>query len=152
MSDDALPPAGGVIIRPARPNDYTAARVLCALSTESFPPSLASPEIFADATETGGVYLALADSDAIGILVTTPIAYDGERPYTLWVEAVFVHPGWQRRGIGVALYGALGVWARAVGAHAALTSRHDNPGLSALHRRVGFAAHRDDLLLWRFEE
>jgi GNAT superfamily N-acetyltransferase len=152
VNKDALPKAGGVTIRPARPDDYAAISDLWRMGGEGLPPFLTSAKAFESGIEMDGVYLAFADDDALGILSTSPIAYDGDRPYTLWVEAIFVHPNWRRHGIGVALYHALGVWARAAGAHAVLTARHDDPGISALHRRVGFVAHRDDLLLWRFEE
>ena len=139
-------------IRPARPDDSAAARALFAASGESLPPFLASSAEFNETAEAGGIYLALAEGEAIGLIAATPIAYDGDRPYTLWIEAMLVHPAWRRRGIGTALYRALGTWAREVGTHAALAARLDDPAISALHRRVGFVAHRDDLLLWRFEE
>lgn len=143
---------GGTLLRPARPADYAAARALFAASGESIPPLLVSAAEFGDATEAGSVYLALAEGSVIGILAATPLAYDGDRPYTLWIEAVIVHPDWRRHEIGTALYRALGAWAREVGANAALTASNADPAVSTLHRRVGFVPHRDDLLLWRFEE
>lgn len=143
--------AGGPTIRPARPGDYAAARALAEVSGFEIPSTLAREASFAEVIAPGGVYIATADLP-IGLLIAQPIAYDGDRPYTLWIELIIVHPSWRRRGVGTALYRALGGWARQLGIHGALTARRDEPAADALHRRVGFVAHRDDLLLWRFDE
>jgi len=143
--------AGDWLVRPARPADWAAACAVIAASALDSPPLLANETAFGEATASGGVYVATAAETVIGILGTQPIAYDGEKPYTLWVEVVAVHPAWRRRGIGTALYRALGMWAKEIGIQGALTAVSDDPATNALHQHIGLVTHRDDLLLWRFD-
>lgn len=139
------------VIRPARPIDYAAASTVVTASALAPPPFLTNEQTFGEATMNGGVYVATVAETVIGIVGAQPIAYDGEKPYTLWVEAIAVHPAWRRRGIGTALYRALGAWAEHIGVQGALTAYAGDPAADALHRSVGFIRHRDDLLLWRFD-
>lgn len=139
------------VVRPAHPADWADACAVVAAVAIDPPPLLANEQAFGAATTSGGVYVATADEIMIGILGAQPIAYDGEKPYTLWVEIVAVHPAWRRQGIGTALYRALGHWAGQVGVQGALTAYSDEPAAQTLHRRIGFVRHRDDLLLWRFD-
>ncbi|HEY8602639.1 MAG TPA: GNAT family N-acetyltransferase [Thermomicrobiales bacterium] len=138
-------------VRPARPADYTAACAIVAASALDRPPLLTNEAVFSEAAATGGVYVAAAAANVIGLLGAQPIAYDGEKPYTLWIEVVAVHRSWRRQGIGSALYRALGQWAERVGIQGALTAYPNNPAVNGLHEQVGFVSHRDDLLLWRFD-
>ena len=137
-------------IRPAHPNDWAAGCAVVAANALTPPPLLADAAAFGEALADGGVYVATAAETVIGILGAQPIAYDGEKPYTLWVEVVAVHPAWQQRGIGTALHRALGRWAEEVGIQGVLTAHAGDPVTDALHRHIGFVKHRDDLLLWRF--
>jgi GNAT superfamily N-acetyltransferase len=148
---DTTDGAGDWRIRPARPADWAAACAVVAASALDTPPLLATAAAFDEAIASGGLYVATIAERVIGILGAQPIAYDGEKPYTLWIEVIAVHPAWRRQGIGTALYQALGRWANGLGVHGALTARADNPVANALHRQVGFVTHRDDLLLWRFD-
>jgi GNAT superfamily N-acetyltransferase len=143
--------AGGWFVRPACPADWAAACAVVAAGALDTPPLLATAAAFDEAIASGGLYVATASERVIGILGAQPIAYDGEKPYTLWVEVIAVLPAWRRQGVGTALYQALGRWAETLGVQGALTTRADNPAANALHRHVGFVIHRDDLLLWRFD-
>ena len=143
--------SGDWLVRPAQPADWAAACAIIAVGAFDIPPLLATETTFGEAIASGGIYVATAAESVIGILGAQPIAYDGEKPYTLWVEVVAVHPAWRRLGISTALYRALGQWAEQLSIQGALTVASDNPAVHALHRRVGFSAHRNDLLLWRFD-
>jgi GNAT superfamily N-acetyltransferase len=132
-------------IRAARLEDESAMRTLSGAVAE-----VAAPPLFTEYLRDGGSFVALADGVVVGYLLAQPLAYEGDAPLTLWIEAVVVHPAWRRRGIATALYRALGDWARAGGVTGALTRLPgDDPPAQALHRRAGFAPHREDLLLWR---
>jgi GNAT superfamily N-acetyltransferase len=145
VTGPAAPPAGPPQIRPARPEDEPALHAIGGAAT-----SMAAPPSFAAYLRDGGSFVALVDGAVVGYLLAQPLAYDGDTPLTLWIEAVVVHPAWRRRGIATTLYHALESWARAMGVAGALTRLPgDDPAAQALHRRVGFAPHRDDLLLWR---
>ena len=139
------------LVRPAHPADWAAACAVIAVGAFDIPPLLATETTFGEAIASGGIYVATAAESVIGILGAQPIAYDGEKPYTLWVEVVAVHPAWRRLGIGTALYHALGQWAEKLGVQGALTAHLGEPAAAALHWHVGFVIHRDDLLLWRFD-
>ena len=148
---DTASGANDWLVRPARPTDWAAACAVVAAGALDIPPLLATAATFDKAVASGGVYVATSAESVIGILGAQPIAYDGEKPYTLWVEVIAVHPAWRRRGIGTTLYQALGQWAVELGVQGALTAQTDDPAANALHRHVGFVTHRDDLLLWRFD-
>jgi len=143
--------SGDWLVRPAQPADWAAACAIIAVGAFDIPPLLATETTFGEAIASGGIYVATAAESVIGILGAQPIAYDGEKPYTLWVEVVAVHPAWRRLGIGTALYHALGQWAEQLNIQGVLTARSGNPTAEALHQHVGFVIHRDDLLLWRFD-
>ena len=142
--------AGKPLVRPARRDDFAAVGAVIAASALDSPPLLANAAIFGEAAESGTFYVATAAGIVIGVLGAQSIAYDGEKPYTLWIEVVAVHPNWRGRGMGTALYRALGHWAVQRGVQGALTAATDDPAVRALHQRVGFGTHRDNLLLWRF--
>ena len=148
---DTASGANDWLVRPARPIDWAAACAIVAASALDNPPLLATAAAFDEAIANGGLYVATVAESVIGILGAQPIAYDGEKPYTLWIEVIAVHPAWRRQGIGTALYQALGRWAEALGIQGALTAQTNNPAADALHRHIGFVTHRDDLLLWRFD-
>lgn len=142
----ALP--GTVTYRPAVTADYTAAYRL-ATAAHDLPPALATAADFALAVAEGGVWGAWLEGELLGLLVAQPIAYDGERPYTLWVELVLVAADRRRQGLATALYRHLGAWAEQAGAQAVLTHVPATIAAVALHRRIGFVPHREALLLWR---
>jgi len=97
--------------------------------------------------------VALVEGTLVGYLLAQPIAYDGVRPLTLWVEALVIQPDWRRRGVATALYHALGAWADAQQVKGILARvTPDEAAAWALHRRAGFEPHRDDLVIWRMSE
>lgn len=139
-------------IRPAQPDDEPALRALDEAATSVAAPPVSFPSAFAAYLEDGGSFVATVGDVVVGYLLALPLAYDGDVPLTLWIEAIVVHPTWRRRGVATALYHALGTWAQSSGVAAALTLLPaDNLAALALHRRVGFTPHRDELALWRFD-
>lgn len=138
----------GATIRGACAADYAALCAAAALCGPAARAALPSGEDFAALTRESPAVVAILGGQIIGYLLTSPLAYDGDAAYTLWLEALAVVPAWRRRDIATALCAALGTaWeagTRAVLAGGAL----DGPA-AALLARVGFAAYRDGLLLWR---
>jgi GNAT superfamily N-acetyltransferase len=135
--EDALQRHGGLAAAPAR---WEAARVI-------------TPDSFRSYLQAGCSHVGEAGGTPVGFLLAQPIAYADERPLTLWVEAIAVHPNHRRRGIAAALYRAFGAQARAAGVQAALARLPPGDAAArALHRRAGFAPHREDTVLWRFGE
>lgn len=126
-------------IRPAVAGDLPGALALAG-------PAI-TPALFAACLADGCAVVAEAGGVIVGLLLASPLAYDGDAPLTLWVEAVAVAPAWRRRGVATDLYRALAVRASAAGAQGVLAAT--DPVAAAMHRRVGFAPHREGLLLWR---
>ncbi|HEU5328188.1 MAG TPA: GNAT family N-acetyltransferase [Thermomicrobiales bacterium] len=139
---------GTLLIRPAVPGDREAIVVLGASDQDA--AQLAPASVVADCLDAGCSFVALMEGTLIGYLLDQPIAYDGVRPLTLWVEALVIHPDYRRRGVATALYHALGAWAetrQVKGILARVTP--DEAAAWALHRRAGFEPDRDDLVFWR---
>ena len=138
------------VIRPLRASDRDA---LVAIDAPAGAvPSAAAPDTFGAHVQAGCSFVAELRAAPVGYLLAQPIAYRDDRPLTLWVEAVAVHPAYRRRGIAGALYREFGARARAAGATAVLTrvAPDDAAGL-ALHRRAGFTPHATGALIWRLD-
>lgn len=150
MSDgEAL---AGAIIRAASATDYPA---LCAAATLCDPTlrdALPDAATFALRARERSALVAVHDEAIIGYLLASPLAYDGDTPRSLWVEAVAVVPAWRRRGLATVLCGAFAASARSHGTQALLTRPPADPVLAALLTHVGFVTHRDGVLLWRLDE
>ncbi len=150
MSDDET--LAGASLRAAYAADYPA---LCAAAARCGPAvrdAVPDASIFALRASEGSALVAVHDEAIIGYLLASPLAYDGDAPLSLWVEAVIVVPDWRRRGLATALYVAFATAARALGTQALLTSPAADPALAALLTHVGFVTHRDGVLLWRLGE
>jgi len=141
----------GATIRAASAADYPA---LCAAAARCGP---AAQQGLPDTTRFAALAaevptLVAANAEAIvGYLLTSPLAYDGDTPVSLWIEAVAVVPGWRRRGLATGLWSALAVASRSLGVSALLTGPPADPALIALLAGVGFVAYRDGVLLWRLD-
>lgn len=133
------------VVRVAGAEDFAGVRALA-------DPALL-PALFDACLEDGCALVAEAGGALVGLLLARPLAYDGDTPITLWIEAVAVAPAWPRDDITAALYRALGTRAADAGTRGILVAAdHGNPAADAVRRRVGFAPHREGLLLWRFDE
>ncbi len=137
-------------IRPAIAADYAAACTLVSSVAEPLPPTLGDEATFAEGVAAESIFVACTGAAIVGLLVAQPIAYDGERPYTLWVELICITPALPYLPVATSLYQAFGAWATAAGAQAALTALMTDPNAQQLHQQVGFIHHRDNLLLWKF--
>lgn len=111
-----------------------------------------SSATFAAYAASGCSYAAEMEGQLAGYLLAQPISYQDGSPLTIWVDAIAVHPDYQRQQIGTALYHVLGAWARTAGVKAILT-RVDpaNAAAVALHQRVGFEPHGTGAIVWRLE-
>jgi GNAT superfamily N-acetyltransferase len=140
-----------LLIRPAGPDDHAAIVALSA--SEQGAAQIIPASVVSDCLDAGCSFVALVADALAGYLLAQPIAYDGHRPLTLWVEALVVHPAWRQRGLATALYHALGDWAstqQVKGILARVTP--DEVAAWDLHQRAGFEPHRDDLVIWRMSE
>ena len=142
----------GVNIRAATAADHPACCVAVARCGPATPSDLPDAAAFAVLVRSGTALVALADTAIVGYLLASPLAYEGDAPVSLWIDALAVVPEWRRRGLAVALCAALASHAREAAARAILTSPPADPALAALLARVGFVAHRDGVLLWRLDE
>lgn len=152
-------------IRPLRPHDDAlfgaTANTRSGIGTQARSPALPRvPEPFGDLTLatfasyalSGCSYVAEVDGQLVGYLFAQPISYHDGTPLTIWVDAIAVHPNHRRQQIGIALYHALGAWARTVGVKAILTRVDpDNLAAARLHRRVDFERHGTGAIVWRLE-
>ena len=111
-----------------------------------------SPGVLAAYVADGCSVVAVLDDRMVGYLLARPLAYEDDRPLSVWVDVVEVHPEWRRRGIAGNLYGALGRWARSSGVRAVLTRVNgDDHAALLLHRSLGFEPHANDALIWRLD-
>jgi GNAT superfamily N-acetyltransferase len=141
----------GAIIRASVAEDYPA---LCAAATHCGPAAqacLPDAETFAVLVRNVPLPVAVNGDTLVGYLLASPLAYDDDAPVSLWIEALAVVPGWRRQGLASALCAALASSAHTLGVRALLTSPPPDPASAALLARVGFVAHRDDVLLWRLD-
>ncbi|MDQ3779356.1 MAG: GNAT family N-acetyltransferase [Chloroflexota bacterium] len=111
-----------------------------------------SSATFAAYAASGCSYLAEVEGQLVGYLLAQPISYQDGSPLTIWVDAIAVHPSYQRQQIGTALYHVLGAWARTAGVKAILTRINTaNEAAVALHQRAGFEPHGTGAIVWRLE-
>jgi len=144
------PPAGATI-RAASAADYPALYAAAALCSPTARECLPDAVTFATLAEEVPTLVAVNADGIVGYLLASPLAFDGDAPVSLWLEAVAVVPNRRRRGLATALCAALAAAARSAGARALLGSTPTSPAMAALLARVGFVAHRDGLLLWRLD-
>ena len=142
----------GVNIRAATAADYPAFCAAVARCGPAARQDLPDAAAFAVLVRSGPALVALADTAIVGYLLASPLAYEGDAPVSLWIDALVVVPEWRRYGLASALCVALAARARADAARAILTSPPADPALAALLARVGFVTHRDGVLLWRLDE
>ena len=142
----------GVIIRAARADDYPALRAAAARCGSAAQEDLPDAADFAALAVEVPTLVAAHDGVLVGYLLASPLAYDGDLPTSLWIDALAVVPDRRRRGLATALCAALAAAARALGMRALLSSPPRDPALAALLARVGFVVHRDGVLLWRLDE
>ena len=142
---------GAATIRAAAVTDYPALYAAAARCGPAARDVLPGATTFAARVSEGSVLVAVHDEAIVGYLLASPLAYDGNAPVSLWIDAVAVVPDWRRRGLATALCAALAA-ARTLGTRALLASPPSDPALAALLARVGFVAHREGVLLWRLGE
>lgn len=141
----------GARIRVAVATDYPALRAVATCGGPAAREGLPDAAVFAARPPDSPVLVALLDDRIVGYLLASPLAFDGDAPVSLWLEAVAVVPNRRRRGLATALCAALAAAARSAGARALLGSTPTSPAMAALLARVGFVAHRDGVLLWRLD-
>src|SRR6478672_10207282 len=131
-----------VAIRPMRPDDYDALRLLddavmrySARAFLGFDWDTATPErreeqraITPDAfgfyITTGCSVVAVDGGEVVGYVLAQPLRHFDLEPLAVWVEDISVHPAHHRRGIASTLYNALHGWADAAGATVILAGIH----------------------------
>lgn len=150
-------------VRPLRGDDHAALVAIrnamsvddIATGTTARPPMAPrplTPDAFGAVTESGLSFVAEADGRIIGYLLAEPIAYDDDRPLTVWVEEVAVNPDQRRRRVATLLYRTFAAAATASGVRAVVTRiAADDAAAVALHRRVGYEPHGTGALVWRLE-
>ena len=152
-----------VQIRRLRDGDLPAIRALDAALVrgdaaglpQSQPASSLAPRrltlaAFTTYVTDGCSVVAVCDNRVVGYLLARPLAYADERPLSVWVDDVAIHPDFQLSGIAESLYRALQRWARAEGVRALLTRLvAEDQVAQALHRSIGFEPHAMDALIWR---
>lgn len=95
-------------------------------------------------------YVAGIDGHCVGYLLVQSLSYLGDKPLTLWIDDLMIHPDYLRRKIATTLYRELGSWARTEGVTAILTRiPPDNVAARALHQQIGFEDHATGTVVWR---
>jgi ribosomal protein S18 acetylase RimI-like enzyme len=91
------------------------------------------------AADNGRFLVAEAAGELVGHAMLDPLPLAAVRHVVHLTMAV--HPGWDRRGVGQALLGALIAWAQAAPAvgKIELNVRASNTAAQALYRKLGFA-------------
>lgn len=123
-------PPGGVTVRPARATD--AAGIATVVASAYGDEPLSEEEQHQLLGRSPWTHVAEAGGEVVGY------AQAERRPGLGLVGILAVEPAWQRRGVGAALLGAAGTWARDQGLRLlGIRFRIENPGAVALAKRFG---------------